>query len=196
MHPLPAEQLPPWFPALELDLEDMGFEPAELVPTLLDERPSTDWLLLGGPVPTSELHLWTAWMALERHERAGTMVARERDTEFLRLLSGTHHIRTAFGRAGLDPADPRAWLVRLPPATPADEATSAELPSFEWPEFLAAAEPLLQALAVEPTGARPEPSPAALVRLGILDSLEAAPPAPGAQELLAVAHVAAADLGD
>lgn len=35
------------------------------------------------------------------------------DGEFIRLLSGTHHIATSFNRAGLCKGDTTAWLVDL-----------------------------------------------------------------------------------
>ena len=42
------------------------------------------------------------------------MVGNSVDTEFLRLISGTHQIRTAFERAGLQQNDEAAWIVYLP----------------------------------------------------------------------------------
>ena len=51
---------------------------------------------------------------LRRNELRNSMVGNNVDTEFLRLISGTHQIRIAFQRAGLMQGDERAWIVYLP----------------------------------------------------------------------------------
>ena len=215
-----SSPFPPWFPALPLRIAPGGLTPAEAVETLVAERPDPSWLLLGGPVPASERHLWAAWLALQGHLARGTSVARSPDAEFLRLLAGTHQLTRAFARAGLTPDDTTAWLVHLPPhhlstaaVDPARTATSTapptsdadvippaitapeHLPSITWPTFLRAAQALIDHLGWPHGASRPVPTAAGLARLGLIPSIDHAPRTPGEMEAWAIGHIVHADLG-
>ena len=48
-----------------------------------------------------------------RNKERGKMKSNSLDGEFIRLLSGTHHIATSFKRAGLCEGDKTAWIVDL-----------------------------------------------------------------------------------
>jgi len=42
------------------------------------------------------------------------MIARTPDVEILRLMSGTHQIKSAFQRAGVKKGDEQAWIIYIP----------------------------------------------------------------------------------
>ena len=48
-----------------------------------------------------------------RNKERGKMKSNSLDGEFIRLLSGTHHIATSFKRAGLCEGEETAWIVDL-----------------------------------------------------------------------------------
>ena len=104
----------PWFPAWGIQFPEPLVDAQNVISTFNEWRPNERWLLLAYPAAASEIHLWTVWHALRRNELRNSMVGNNVDTEFLRLISGTHQIRIAFQRAGLKQGDERAWLVYLP----------------------------------------------------------------------------------
>lgn len=104
----------PWFPAWGISFPEPLNDPRSAVKVFNEWRPSERWLLLAFDAAASELHLWTVWHALRRRELRDDMVGNGVDTEFLRLISGTHQIKTAFERAGLRRGDGKAWIVHLP----------------------------------------------------------------------------------
>ena len=48
-----------------------------------------------------------------RNKERGVMKSNSLDGEFIRLLSGTHHVASSFKRAGLCKGDKNAWIVDL-----------------------------------------------------------------------------------
>lgn len=101
----------------------------QLVKSFLEWRNDERWLLLGGPAAVSETQLWTAWLGLASRYTNSTMRANALDSEYIRLIAGTHQIRIGFERAGLADGDQTAWLIHLPefPPNPINET--------EWPEL-------------------------------------------------------------
>ena len=104
----------PWFPAWGIHFPEPLDDPQNVISIFNEWRPNERWLLLSYSAAASEIHLWTVWHALRRRELRNSMVGNNVDTEFLRLISGTHQIRIAFGRAGLKQGDENAWIVYLP----------------------------------------------------------------------------------
>ena len=89
----------PWFPAWGIEFSEPIENPSPTVSLFNEWRPSERWLLISFSAAASEVHLWTVWHALRRRELRNSMIGNSVDTEFLRLISGTHQIRTAFERA-------------------------------------------------------------------------------------------------
>ena len=58
-------------------------------------------------------HGWVAHQVLMRNDERNVMKSNSRDGEFIRLLSGTHHVAASFKRAGLCKGDKTAWMVDL-----------------------------------------------------------------------------------
>ena len=104
----------PWFPAWGVRFPQPLDNPQDVVSIFNEWRPDNRWVLVSFSAAASEIHLWTVWHALRRRELQNLMVGNSVDTEFLRLISGTHQIRTAFERAGLRQNDEAAWIVYLP----------------------------------------------------------------------------------
>ena len=104
----------PWFPAWGIHFPEPLDDPQNVISIFNEWRPNERWLLLSYSAAASEIHLWTVWHALRRRELRNSMVGNNVDTEFLRLISGTHQIRIAFERAGLKQGDENAWIVYLP----------------------------------------------------------------------------------
>ena len=104
----------PWFPAWGIHFPEPLDDPQNVISIFNEWRPNERWLLLSYSAAASEIHLWTVWHALRRRELRSSMVGNNVDTEFLRLISGTHQIRIAFERAGLKQGDENAWIVYLP----------------------------------------------------------------------------------
>ena len=80
----------------------------------LKSRPNEHWVLVGEGVAQCHAQLWTAWHSAARRQRRGTSLARSFDAEFLRYLSGTHHVSEAFKRAGLRDGDSKGCFLFLP----------------------------------------------------------------------------------
>ena len=104
----------PWFPAWGVRFPQPLDNPQDVVSIFNEWRPDNRWVLVSFSAAASEIHLWTVWHALRRRELQNLMIGNSVDTEFLRLISGTHQIRTAFERAGLQQNDEAAWIVYLP----------------------------------------------------------------------------------
>ena len=107
------EEPVPWFPI-------WGFEhdPTESVEETLAKfiqiRPSDRWGLIRDGVIASDRHAWAAWSMLRRLESRGGCIARNPDTEFLRIISGTGQIAEAIRRSGLSKGEEKTWLFFLP----------------------------------------------------------------------------------
>ena len=79
----------------------------------IEKRDSENWALISGYSLASDIHGWVAHEVLMRNQTRGSMKSNSLDGEFMRLLSGTHHISTSFKRAGLLQGDNEAWIVDL-----------------------------------------------------------------------------------
>ena len=79
----------------------------------IESRDSEHWALISGYSLASEIHAWVAHEVLMRNKDRKMMKSNSLDGEFIRLLSGTHHISTSFKRAGLSQGDLNAWIVDL-----------------------------------------------------------------------------------
>ena len=92
----------PWFTTWGIEFS----RPIENVFSIVSEvngnRKNNRWLMVNYDVLASEVHLWNAWYSLRCNERTEKMVAKTPDTEFIRLLSGTHQINKAFEKQRSD----------------------------------------------------------------------------------------------
>ncbi|MBK64198.1 MAG: hypothetical protein CMB47_01570 [Euryarchaeota archaeon] len=104
----------PWFPAWGVKFHKPIDNIDDLISKFNNFREDNRWALLAEEIIASEVHLWTTWYALRRREEKKEMIARTPDVEILRLISGTHQIKTAFQRAGVRKGDERAWIIYIP----------------------------------------------------------------------------------
>ncbi|RZP10190.1 MAG: hypothetical protein EVA35_02500 [Candidatus Poseidoniales archaeon] len=182
----------PWFPAWGIGFAEPLIEVSEAVTQFSKWRPSERWLLLAYDVACSEVRLWTAWTALRRLEESGRMVARTCDAEFLRLISGTHQLSSAFERAGISSGDQSAWIIHLPEIKIGEEFGRMEIPRTSYLDNEIEATRLMEHLGARLLARRPVPSEAGLLRLGVIergDSIEAT-----RQEDSFLLHTALADM--
>ena len=161
----------PWFPAWGIRFPETLDDPQFVISTFNEWRPSERWLLISFSAAASEVHLWTVWHALRRRELRNSMIGNSVDTEFLRLISGTHQIRTAFERAGLSKGDKTAWILYLPEfggENPfiSEEETTLEIPRESFNDSTQEAERLMLHLKANLVAQRPIPTSAGLQRLG------------------------------
>lgn len=93
-----------------------------ILKAFLQIRPNNNWVMVGDGCIQSNIQLWTAWSCASRRWIRKTSLARSLDAEFLRYLSGTHHVSEAFKRAGVRDGDQAGCVVFLPNATSTDES--------------------------------------------------------------------------
>ena len=120
------------------------------------------------------------------------MVARTCDAEFLRLISGTHQLSSAFERAGISSGDQSAWIIHLPETEIGEEFGRTEIPRTSYLDNEIEATRLMEHLGARLLARRPVPSEAGLLRLGVIergDSIEAT-----RQEDSFLLHTALADM--
>ncbi|DAC30962.1 MAG TPA: hypothetical protein D7H95_06560 [Candidatus Poseidoniales archaeon] len=98
----------------------------------LEHRPNERWVLVGEGVAQCHAQLWTAWNSAARRQRRNNSLARSFDAEFLRYLSGTHHVSEAFKRAGVRNGDCSGCFLVLP----AWEGAETSLPTTSGEEML------------------------------------------------------------
>jgi len=98
------------------------------------------------------------------------MVARTCDAEFLRLISGTHQLSSAFERAGISTGDRSAWIVHLPEIAAGEEFGRMEIPRTIYLDNELDATRLMEHLGAGLLARRPIPSEAGLLRLGAIES--------------------------
>ena len=103
----------PPFPCLRVELDVPCKDPRTLVMSWLEVRDSEHWALVGGSCLASDIHGWVAHQVLMRNSDRGVMKSNSLDGEFIRLLSGTHHVASSFKRAGICEGDTTAWIVDL-----------------------------------------------------------------------------------
>jgi len=120
------------------------------------------------------------------------MVARTCDAEFLRLISGTHQLSSAFERAGISSGDQSAWIIHLPETVVGEEFGRTKVLRTSYLDDEIEATRLIEHLGARLLARRPIPSEAGLLRLGVIeigDSIEEA-----RQEDAFVLHTALADM--
>ncbi len=182
----------PWFPGWGIKFAEPLIEVGEVVARFNEWRPNERWLLLAYDVACSEVRLWTAWSTLRRLEESGRMVARTCDAEFLRLISGTHQLSSAFARAGISNGDQSAWIIHLPETEIGEEFGQMELPRTSYLDNEIEAIRMMEHLGARLLARRPVPNEAGLLRLGVIergDSIEAM-----RQEDSFILHTALADM--
>jgi len=157
----------PWFPAWGVTFST----PIENVDTLISIfnkwRPSERWLLLAYEVASSEVHLWTTWYALRRRENLSGMTARTPDVEFLRLISGTHQIKSGFERAGLRKGDFSAWILYLPDEGKTKEFGEIKIKRDSYNDKNDEARIISDNIGAKSMSKRPIPTKEGLLRLGV-----------------------------
>ena len=90
----------PWFPIWGYE-HDPTESVEEILAKFIETRPSDRWGLIRDGVIASDRHAWAAWSMLRRLEFRGDCIARNPDTEFLRIISGTGQIAEAIKRLSL-----------------------------------------------------------------------------------------------
>ena len=96
-----------------------------------------------------------------------SMIARSPDTEFIRLISGTHQISTAFDRAGIKEGDKKAWIIYLPNLEVNNQLDKTNLPRDVFNNNTDQAENLILHLEASLITLRPMPIKESLNRLEI-----------------------------
>ena len=95
------------------------------------------------------------------------MVAKTPDTEFIRLLSGTHQINRAFERAGVSEGDSKAWIVFLPILDFGDGFGNLSIPTDLYNFYTKDALRLIERLEGKMMAKRPIPTDIGLSRVGV-----------------------------
>ena len=156
----------PWFPAWGMRFQTPVENVFSVVSVVNEWRPSNRWLMVAFDAVASEVHLWTAWYALRGNEEAGSMIAKTPDTEFLRLISGTHQINRAFERAGISTGDDCAWIVLLPDSIIGEKFGDFLIPVGCYNDNSEEAKKLIEHLGGSLLPKRPVPSIQGLERIG------------------------------
>ncbi|MAH99077.1 MAG: hypothetical protein CMA12_07040 [Euryarchaeota archaeon] len=157
----------PWFTTWGIEFS----RPIENVFSIVSEvngnRKNNRWLMVNYDVLASEVHLWNAWYSLRCNERTEKMVAKTPDTEFIRLLSGTHQINKAFERAGVSEGDSKAWIVFLPILEFGNGFGNLSIPSDIYNSHTKDALRLIECLGGKMLAKRPIATDIGLSRLGV-----------------------------
>jgi tRNA threonylcarbamoyladenosine modification (KEOPS) complex Cgi121 subunit len=101
------------FPCRRVEFESPCENPRELVNSWIKNRYSEQWALISGIALASEIHAWTAYDLMIRNNERNKMKSNSIDGEFMRLLSGTHHISASFTRAGIIVGEKYGYIVDL-----------------------------------------------------------------------------------
>tara|TARA_B100000700_G_C14840495_1_gene759006 strand:- start:42 stop:593 length:552 start_codon:yes stop_codon:yes gene_type:complete len=157
------ETATPWFPSWGLKFENSAISITDLVNKFLKNRPNNRWLLITKDAAASERHLWSTWYKMEKNFLEHTALSKNPDAEFIRIISGTHQLKTAFSRAGLNENDTQAWLIYLPQS----QENIDSLPKTSMTEFAESAQKLIYLIEATLITERPKPSKKGLARLGI-----------------------------
>lgn len=157
----------PDFPCRRVSFSSPIENSRDIIGHWLKIREGPEWVLLSGEALVSDVQCWVAYEVLLRNQERGVMKSNSLDGEFLRLISGTHHISEAFRRAGLVDGDTAAWLVHLGGNEVSNFSSHAEAMGFEL------------------TDERPSPELSDIRRLGIIE---------GEGEDVAIGHIHLADL--
>lgn len=79
----------------------------------LEKRPSNNICILAHHAVMSSNQVSMAIRKAKNNFEQGLNRARDLDTEFIRILAGTHNISLAFNRVGLKSSCRKGWLVNL-----------------------------------------------------------------------------------
>ena len=121
-----------------------------LLGTFLELRPNSQWVMVGDGCIQSDLQLWTAWMCASRRWIRKSSLARSLDAEFLRYLSGTHHVSEAFKRAGVRTGDLAGFVLYLPEATAIDDTqTDCQAVEYDFEQIQSKATSMFSQLGLE-----------------------------------------------
>ena len=120
----------PPFPCFAWQSES-SVDAKKLLQAFLEQRPSPQWVMVGDGCVQSNLQLWTAWMSASRRWIRKTSLARSIDAEFLRYLSGTHHVSEAFKRAGVRNEDNSGYVLFLPEASADEEEIDCQIVEYD-----------------------------------------------------------------
>ena len=156
----------PWFPAWGVKFSEPIENIFSIVSVFNEWRPSNRWLLASFESIASEVHLWSSWYSMRKAENSGEMIAKTPDTEFLRIVSGTHQINKAFERAGLASGDERAWIIFLPELEIGRGFAEFEIPRSTYNDKSENAQRLIEQLDYTLITRRPVPSQLGLNRIG------------------------------
>ena len=110
---LPLVVQTPQFPCRRVFLGKPVSNSRDIVNKWLECRINENWVLVSGSAFAGETHAWVALTVLKRNIERDKMKSNSLDGEFIRLLSGTHHISLGFTRAGIVEGDEYAWIVDL-----------------------------------------------------------------------------------
>lgn len=121
----------PSFPCRRVSFSSPIENSKEIIGRWLEKREGPEWVLLTGEALVSDVQCWVAYDVLLRNQERAIMKSNSLDGEFLRLLSGTHHISEAFRRAGLVDGDTAAWIVHLGGNEDSNFSSHAESMGFE-----------------------------------------------------------------
>lgn len=157
----------PWFTAWGIEFSRPIENVFSIVSKINKHRKNNRWLIVNYDVLASEIHLWNAWYSLRCNERMEDMVAKTPDTEFIRLLSGTHQINRAFERAGVSEGDSKAWIVFLPILDFGDGFGNLSIPTDLYNFYTKDALRLIERLEGKMMAKRPIPTDIGLSRVGV-----------------------------
>ena len=101
------------FPCVRIEFPSPCNEPRALVMKWIESRDSENWALISGTSLASETHAWVALDVMNRNRDRQVMRSNSMDGEFMRLLSGTHHISASFSRAGIIEGEKFGYIVDL-----------------------------------------------------------------------------------
>ena len=118
----------PKFPCIAWE-SDKPVTSKHLIAKFLENRIDERWMLVAKHAVQFEQQLWTAWNCCERSFANGNQLARGRDAEFLRYISGTHHVSEAFSRAGIQDGVTAGWILYLPKPILKQEGVAGLQPS-------------------------------------------------------------------
>ena len=154
----------PSFPCWGLKLDDIEKNNSEIVKRFLEIRENNRWLLISKNVAASDRHLWSTWYLMEENFLNDSALSKNPDAEFIRIISGTNQLKTAFKRAGLNDSDKEAWLLFLPEKNQGLD----NLPEIQIKKLTKYSEKIINELNLEKTSEKPIPCKLGLDRLGII----------------------------
>jgi len=102
-----------FFPCVRIEFQSPCDDPRVLVMKWIESREADSWALISGSCLASETHAWVALDVLNRNRDRGNMRSNSIDGEFMRLLSGTHHISASFSRAGIIEGEKFGYIIDL-----------------------------------------------------------------------------------